>query len=227
MSKDYLETSYIMLGATVEEPGKGVCTAGYSPTLRQLMRIQRLDPKGVPHRWSHSKVYLERTDDRRRESWVPYDLPEVTSDPGRLTTPLRKMMNKLDTDLWTEGISYSNQHKRSLALLNVSMAKLVFEGNPYYDLAHHNDTRKSTKVRCPIRPRLIFRDVDGEQNLMLRDRGTFEYLRKVRYDPRRENISKILSLDTPRTLLIGNMGGLYQNRWLIISVFPQFTDTGV
>ncbi len=55
---------FVMLGKTVPEPNSDgrvfVCSAGVSPTLRQLVRVYPLARGGAPARWSVNAVKLER-----------------------------------------------------------------------------------------------------------------------------------------------------------------------
>ena len=65
---------FVMLGKTTPETDRQgritVCSAGWSPELKQLVRVYPLAVEKQPQDFSVSRIHLERNHkDTRRESW--------------------------------------------------------------------------------------------------------------------------------------------------------------
>lgn len=225
---------FVMLGTTVPEPrsdGRSfVCSAGWSPELRQLIRIYPLARRGAPHRWSVNRVSLERNpSDSRIESWkIAGDrspehhasINDGFSQVGTLTPPQRVGIADAAT---VSSIAEANARRLSLAVLHPrSTPELIFEHNPespdspelrLFDL---DDRPRDGARRFAYIPRLQFGDDDGAHRLMLRDWGVFEFMRKYGNE-RRMELGRALHLTPDSLLLVGNMSH-QRNAWLVISV---------
>jgi hypothetical protein len=87
---------------------------------------------------------------------------------------------------------------------------------PTLDMLGFARTDQRVAARFQHHPRLHFSDDNGDHDLMLRDWGCYEFLRK---NPGRNcELDEALNLSTAPPLLCGNFNR-YRNSWLIISVF--------
>jgi hypothetical protein len=225
---------FVMLGKTVPEPNSDdrvfVCSAGVSPTLRQLIRIYPLARTGAPARWATCAVTLERNPkDSRGESFKL---------AGDRTPAAHGHINEVFKvgDPWPEdhradllrgftvdSLAEANAHRRSLAVIHPEWIELDFEFNPESPASPQLqlfDTSKPVPEagakRFPFIPRLRFGDEGGTHRLMLRDWGAYEFLRK--HDAaRRFELANALHLDGSASLLVGNFNR-HRNSWLVISV---------
>ena len=239
---------FVMLGKTVPEPNSDgrvfVCSAGYSPTLRQLIRIYPLSRYAAPPTWSISRVKLERNPkDSRAESYqlAADRRPGVHDHINRAAFEVRGMVPKAQrAELLKRCVFPSiaaaeqrmpgyGKDKTSLAILHPESVELEFEHNPaspdspqlaLFDLPGGTP---SGARRFPYIPRLRFRDADGEHRLMLREWGVYELMRKhnnltqMTDAERRRYVSQALRLDRPCSLLVGNMNN-QRKAWLVIAV---------
>jgi hypothetical protein len=155
-------------------------------------------------------------------------------DPNNLTfrftelsAPLRpgkqqqELMGSIPRRAWVTSVSQANARLQSLALMPIDAgAKVLLRASKDYDPKHRDDIAYRTAVRCPSRPRLLFTDGEGvSQDMSLRDRGSFELLRKMKYSDKSESsLARALHLDLPRCLLVGNLTGQMANVWIVISV---------
>ena len=172
---------FVMLGKTVPEPQSDgrifVCSAGVSPTMKQLMRIYPLGRYGAPPRWSVSEVHLERNNsDSRRESWKRYNPKRGAEDDTNDEIVLkqreypRAARASLLRPYEVASIKEANARKLSLAVLHAAQYDLGFDHNPDSpdspQLALFDDGKPDPKgaKRFPYIPRLRFRDDDGDQS---------------------------------------------------------------
>lgn len=231
---------FVMLGTTVPEPSSDgrvfVCSAGYSPTLRQLIRVYPLARFGAPTRWSVNTVKLNRNPkDSRPES---YQLagdrrPGVHNHINRVfeahDTIAKAQRGELLKGCVAESIRDANDRRLSLAVLKAGDVEVCFEHNaaspesPQLALFDLPGDPPSGARRFPFIPRLRFTDAAGEHRLMLRDWGVYELMRKhnnltqmseaerVRY------VSNALHLGPSSSLLVGNFNQ-HRTSWLVISV---------
>lgn len=226
---------FIMLGKTVPEPNSDgrvfVCSAGYSPELRSLIRIYPLARHAAPKRWSVSRVPLERNPkDSRPESWKLAGDRTLGShehiNSVFCTYDHVKGMNRLnmlnDQHLWVNSIAEANDKRLSLALIQPKAApRLYYEHNPespdspQLKLFSTGEPEPQGAKRFPHIPRLEFVDKAGTHRLMLRDWGCYELMRK--HPGLTMDMSDALSLGPDSVLLIGNFNG-HRTSWLIISV---------
>lgn len=231
---------FVMLGTTVPEPKSDgrifVCSAGYSATLRSLIRLYPLARFGAPTRWSVSTVRLERNpEDHRAESFKlagdrsPENHRHINSlfridgqvSPSRRADLLRKCA--------VESITEANAKRLSLAIIHGRNMELEFEHNPtspdspQLALFPLEGEEPQGARRFPFIPRLHFDDEGGHHRPMLRDWGTYELMRKnnnlalVTEPQRRKYVGDALHLDESCSLLVGNLNN-QRNAWLVISV---------
>lgn len=227
---------FVMLGTTVPEPTrKGdrvfVCSAGVSAQRGELMRVYPLARRGIPHRWHTYRVPLERNpDDHRPESW------RITADrspghherineafvPTGQVVPDRRRADLL-APFRVGSIHEANARRLSLAVIHPEWTDLSFEANaaspdsPQLALFDTGQEPPKGARRFPFIPRLRFEDDCGEHNLMLRDWGCYELMRKHEHAYFRQHMASALHLRPSSCLLVGNMNHR-RNAWLIISV---------
>lgn len=226
---------FVMLGKTVPETNSDgrqfVCTAGYSMELRQAVRIYPMARRHCPARWSVSCVPVERNPkDTRRESW------KIRGDrrPGAhaaINEVIRPVMAKLPTshqreivaDLSVPSLKVANERRLSLCVvLPTSLPRLDLEQGEAVEMAPTPDMFGETSelpvaTRFRWHPRLRFADDDGAHDLMLRDWGCYELMRK-HGDEAALSLGEALNLSTAPPLLCGNLTR-FRTSWLVISVF--------
>ena len=232
---------FVMLGKTVPEPNSDgrvfVCSAGYSPTLRSLIRIYPLAMRSAPPSWSVNTVRLERNDkDTRAESFSlagdrapgQHDLINCEFVTAGAVLPDRRAA-LFHKSAYAASIDEANRQRRSLAIVHAESMAVEFEYNPDSpdspQLALFDVAPRPTlgAKRFPFIPRLRFKDVDGEHLLMLRDWGVFELMRKhnnladMTETERRRYLAGALHLDSSCSLLVGNFNRHY-TAWLVIAV---------
>ena len=225
---------FVMLGKTVPEPYVDgrifVCSAGVSPEMNTLMRIYPLARRYAPERWTVNRVQLERNPkDSRRESWKlagdrrvgEHEYINMTFH--RLGKVKERERARLLSKYVVPSIAVANERRMSLAVVHpLAMPRLLFEFNPSSPaaprLALFEDEviRPQRAERFAFIPRLQFSDDEGFHDLMLRDWGCFEFLRKYG-DDRRHELFDALHLTPQSSLLVGNMNH-HRNAWLVISV---------
>lgn len=231
---------FVMLGTTVPEPKSDgrifVCSAGYSATLRTLVRVYPLARSGAPARWSVSTVKLERNpEDSRAESFklagdrrpeTHHRINDMFRIDGMVPPPARAdLLRKCVVG----SIAEANERRMSLAIVQATDMNLEFEHNPkspespQLALFPMEGEEPQGARRFPFIPRLRFRDERGPHRLMLRDWGTYELMRKnnnlahITEPARRTYVGKALHLDASCSLLLGNLNN-QRNAWLVISV---------
>jgi hypothetical protein len=231
---------FVLLGTTVPEAmkdGRVVrCSAGYSVEHGALIRLYPLSPRGGLHRWDRFHVALERNPkDSRRESYKLAGDRHDQDAVDELTWQLQQ------NGLWQKvpesarladverfvvpSIKYLNDHRLSLGI--VAPEQLLdwsYEYNREADRAQQQfegmETPKpeSGRAAYPQRPKVRFRDADGEHNLSLNEHGCYEYLRKNPQAPQ-ENLFNNLrwgQAERDVRLLVGNLSH-QRNAWVIIA----------
>lgn len=229
-----------MLGQTVPEPNSDgrvfVCSAGISQEMRRLVRIYPLARRGIPHRWDIHRVSVElNPKDSRPESFkVTGDRsPEAherinehfakvgTARPGDRADLLRKYA--------VGSVKEANQKRLSLAVIHPQTIELDFDLNPdspdspqlsFFDGI---EPPKAGARRFPFIPRLRFLDDLGWNNLMLRDWGCYELMRKHEPEYYRPKMADALHLKPSSSLLIGNLNQ-HRTSWLVISVLSGLRE---
>ena len=148
---------FVMLGTTVAEPmsdGRvAVCSAGYSPELRKLVRIYPLGMADAPHRWSQNRIELERNNrDSRDESWTikgdrhrrdinqKFECIEKHVSAPTLAPQLNKHL--------VGSTHEADERRLSLALLRPQNARIVWRSNE----AHHDHEQGDRSPGCPTTP---------------------------------------------------------------------------
>lgn len=244
---------FVMLGKTVpEEDSQGrttVCSAGFSPQLRSLMRLYPLSRYEAPGRWTTSTARLERNPkDNRPESWklagerdrahhdyinrAAFEVgPELPK--GSRAELLRPYI--VESTSHADAILDRLGRHISLAIVQPREMALEFEYNPdspdspqmaLFDV----DEEQSGAQRFPWIPRLRFEDSQRERPPMLRDWGVYERMRKATdfalwtETDRRCHLIEALHLDPTCSLLVGNFNR-HRNRWLVISVLRGLRET--
>jgi len=227
---------FVMLGKTVPEEHTSdgrvfVCTAGYSPELKMPMRIYPMAWSGCPSRWSISRIPLERNPvDSRSESWkIKGDrspaaharINQLIELQYQKTHP--QQQREILTAMAVSSLRQANEERRSLCVLfPEDVPSLRFESPEHAAMAPTPDmfgfarTDQTVAARFNHHPRLQFSDNDGDHDLMLRDWGCYEFMRKT--PDRMRELDEALNLSTAPPLLCGNFNR-YRNSWLIISVF--------
>lgn len=228
---------FVMLGKTVPEiVGDGrqfVCTAGFSFELMQPIRIYPMARIGCPRRWSTSRLPLERNPkDSRHESWkIRGDRrPGLHDQINSVITPIEKTISaerqrEIVSALAVPSLKQANEQRRSLCvLLPAEVPRLRFEPGESAEMAPTPDLFGNVPnlpviERFKWHPRLEFIDEEGHKhNLMLRDWGCYELMRKRGEDYGTHWLEESLNLLTAPPLLCGNLNR-FRNSWLIISVF--------
>jgi hypothetical protein len=226
---------FVMLGKTVPEANSDgrqfVCTAGYSFELRQPIRIYPMARVSCPPRWSVSRIPLERNPkDSRPESWrIKGDrragaherINEVIETNAAKIAPT--FQREIVTTMAVASLKEANDRRLSLCvLLPEDIPCLVMEPGEDAEMAptpdmFGNTPEMSVAARFKWHPRLRFTDEGGRHDLMLRDWGCYELMRKHGDIPA-ATMSEALNLTTAPPLLCGNINR-FRNSWLVISVF--------
>ncbi len=214
---------FTLLGKTVPEPARRdnreyVCSAGISPELG-LVRIYRLPTWPTPKRWHTYRVPVERDrqDDSRRESFKVqkdgvFELVGKTNAQN-----LTRTLNRCRVG----SIKEANEKELSLAILQPTNMELYFRENadapdsPILSLFDVHPRPNSGAKRFAHLPRMKFHDDLGGRDLMVRDWGCFEWMRK--YPDDYASLRSTLHLTAESSLLIGNFNQI-RTQWLIISV---------
>jgi hypothetical protein len=228
---------FVMLGKTVPEANSDgrefVCTAGFSIELGLPVRIYPMARGHCPKRWSVCRVPVERNPkDTRLESWkIKGDRsPARHWNTNNVIGVVQDRLHPADQKKIVEALSVSsikeaNQRRLSLCIIQPrEIPFLTFEPGESAQMAPTPDLfdylpALPVKQRFENHPRLIFHDEDGEHDLMLRDWGCYELMRK-RPD-RTTSVSYLeeaLNLSTAPPLFCGNLNR-FRNSWLVISVF--------
>lgn len=228
---------FVMLGKTVPESNSDgrqfVCTAGYDRELRKPVRIYPMARRDCPHRWSVSCVPVERNSkDSRNESW------KIRGDRGlgqheQINTVISIVQKTISPDIQREilgalevkSLKQANEECRSLVVLFPDdVPYLTFEQGDQVQMAptpdlFGNDPHLPVAQRFKWHPRLQFTDSEGfKHNLMLRDWGCYELMRKQGDEYALDNLGEALNFSTAPPLLCGNLNQ-HRNSWLIISAF--------
>lgn len=234
---------FVMLGKTVPEAAKRsdrimVCSAGYSPTLRRLIRVYPLARRNAPKAWSINTVSLEHNpDDSRAESFrlvgdrstgAHEDINRAFARNGEISPGARSAL--FPKSAFVDSIAEANAKRLSLAIVQPRNMRMGFEYNPsspespeltLFDL---DAPLERGGRRFPYIPRLAFTDGDGtERSPMYREWGVYELMRKHEYlvgmteSERERYVGGAMHLDESCSLLVGNLSN-QRTAWIVISV---------
>jgi hypothetical protein len=224
---------FVLLGRTVPEPNSNgrtfVCSAGVSAELRQLLRVYPLAIRGGPRRWGCYRVPVERNPaDSRVESWKiksalrTEDHDRVNEEFQRVAEIPRAARADLLRRFVVPSIAEADRQRLSLAIVEPDTIALDFEYNPESPdspqlalFESDADKPRFGARRFPFIPRLRFADADGSHNLMLRDWGCYEFMRKRPGE--HGQLGGALHIGSESSLLVGNMSHR-RTAWLVISV---------
>jgi len=226
---------FVMLGKTVPEANSDgrhfVCTAGYSLELKQAIRIYPMARQQCPKRWSVSRIPVERNmKDSRRESWKirgdrrpgAHDFINGVIEPV-MAAISPAMQKEIVKDLRASSLKAANDRRLSLCVVfPEDIPRLDLEQGDAVEMAPTPDMfgdtpALSVSTRFRWHPRLRFDDGGGKHDLMLRDWGCYELMRK-HGDEMALSLGEALNLTTAPPLLCGNLNR-FRNSWLVISVF--------
>lgn len=226
---------FIMLGRTEPQQTKNsgitVCSAGYSETLRSLVRIYPIDIGVSIPKFSVCQAKLVRNSDIRNESFRLADEPNNLLVTGRLT---KKEQDSLKEKLFkskSESIGALNNCRASLGILVPSRISGYWKSKAAlskenFQLEMDIAPKDKPLFNMPEVPLLKVTNEDGSvNNLQLRDWGCSEFIRRYVLPGRyaKDEIWNALHFDKPQMLLVGNMRH-FPTSWLAISTF---TLTGV
>jgi hypothetical protein len=223
---------FLMLGKTKpEERSDGrtfVCSAGYSPTLRSLIRVYPLAMREAPKRWDIHSVNLERNPkDPRPASYRiaaqrdPDHHTWINREFHRTGTVRRaERAKQFHHSVFIDSIQQANHERKSLGLINPLEVEVQWRRpdtrNPLdvHQLELFSVAAKDKPERIPY---LAFTDSDGDHALQLRDWGVYELMRTHGPDYASRNTAQALHLNPDSVLLVGNVLS-HQRVWLVISV---------
>lgn len=227
---------FVMLGKTVPEVNSDgrefVCTAGFSMELGQAVRIYPMARGHCPRRWSVCRVPVERNPkDTRAESWKikgdrsPGAHQHINDVIDVVTNKLAPSEQRKIVDALTvSSIKEANERRLSLCVIRSPRKPMLDrEAGETAELAPTPDLfdylpAVPVKRRFDWHPRLIFEDEDGKHDLMLRDWGCYELMRKYPEKTSPAYLEEALNLSAATPLFCGNLNR-FRNSWLVISVF--------
>lgn len=215
---------FVMLGRTVPEQSKKhgmvACSAGYSKEYGGFVRIYPLPMDYKIPRWSICRVEVERPKtDNRRESFKIKD--------GTFIEVVGKSDKSSEYDflenMQARSIASLNQDRDSLAILKPKDIAFRFDamkpGEEYQlDLPMFEKECENTP-----KPRIQFRDNDGNHDIQLRDWGSSIFLQKGYEQHKLWSALKLNDSRYEHLLFCGNHN-VHRNNWLVISVISRKID---
>jgi hypothetical protein len=211
---------FVMLGKTAPETDRQgrvtVCSAGWSPELRQLVRIYPLAVENAPPDFSVSQVRLERNHkDSRHESWkiagdrsadvhsginARFDVKRILNDRSSLAEQIPIVGS----------IREANEKRLSLAVIQPEVKpNFYLERNTARILGGEKVCTKSYKYT----PRLKFSLNGSLHKLKYLNQEVYDYIKPSSKD----DFWKIQGrFKRNPKLLVGNMFA-YRNNWLVIA----------
>ena len=211
---------FVMLGKTAPEMDRQgrmtVCSAGWSPELRQLIRIYPLAVENAPPNFSVSQVKLERNHkDSRHESW------KIAGDRGvdvhhniNSRFEVKRMLNDwnglVDQIPVVSSIKDANARRLSLAVIQPEdRPEFYLERNKAKEVVKKAAGSKSFKYI----PRLNFKLGDSNHKIKYLNQEVYDYITPTS----KSNFWKVKNRfkNNPK-LLVGNMFA-YRNNWLVIA----------
>ena len=213
---------FVMLGKTTPETDRQgrvtVCSAGWSPELKQLVRVYPLSTKKAPPDFSVSQVRLERNSrDTRPESWKiqgdrDISVHENINSRFDVKSIINDWSSLLNTIPQVGSMAEANSRKLSLAIVKPDTApKYYFDENKSWKDNRDKVCSKSYKWT----PRVSFTLSGKTHKLKYLNQEAYEFMTPKSRGFFRHVASKFKSI--PK-LLVGNMFA-YRNNWLVISAF--------
>lgn len=211
---------FVMLGKTAPEIDRQgrvtVCSAGWSPELKQLVRIYPLAVDNAPPDFSVSQIRLERNHrDTRHESWkiagergvdvhcginARFDVKYILNDHESLIEQIPLV----------QSIEEANQKRLSLAVIQPEgKPNFYLEKNPNYYTKKKSSGTKTYKYL----PRLQFGLSGRTHKLKYLNQEVYRHLKPTN----KTDFWRISGRfkDNPK-LLVGNMFA-HRNNWLVIA----------
>ena len=211
---------FVMLGKTAPEMDRQgrmtVCSAGWSPELRQLVRIYPLAVDNTPPDFSVSQVRLERNHkDSRHESWkIAGDRSAEIHSGINARFDVRYILNDRDSLIKQIPVASSIQEANSKRL---SLAVIQPENKPKFYLEKNRNflvgaKTAGTKAYKYI-PRLQFMLEGKTHKLKYLNQEVYQHLK-----PKNKTDFWRISGRFKRNpkLLVGNMFA-HRNNWLVIA----------
>lgn len=211
---------FVMLGKTAPETDRQgrvtVCSAGWSPELRQLVRIYPLAVENAPPDFSVSQVRIERNDrDTRHESWKIAGDRSLNVHAGINTRfDVKRILNDrqslIDQIPLVGSIQEANQKRLSLAVIQPDhKPNFYLEKNSNWLVSGKEVSTKSYKYI----PRVEF-SLDGNKHkLKYLNQEVYQHLKPTN----KSDFWRIAGrFKRNPKLLIGNMFA-YRNNWLVIA----------
>ena len=227
---------FIVLGRTVPEEsktyGQSVCMAGYSPELRQLLRIYPLRVHSQIKARSILSVEVERNKkDSRFESWALKERDERQSvQVVDKEVDKEKLIPYFERHI-SESIVELNQKRLSLGVIKPDSYEVVLRSRENIkhpdQLCFFDDFKKSFDFKTAnsyfTAPYIRITCGSSVQCIQIREWGVYELIRKAEIERKRltpEYIRKALYLDENKDVffVVGNMNQ-HRNNWLIIKSF--------
>lgn len=214
---------FIMLGRTVPEASKKhgmvVCSAGYSREMRQFLRVYPLNTLARLPRWSRCRLSLRRnSEDSRQESWRLQEDQEAEITGKAIKSEEFQALAKMASP----SIAVLNANRASLGIIKPTAIKGRFDGMQPQE--ERIPDLFGTDMGMKKRPRLLFKDADGDHDIQLRDWGSYEFLRK-QPETNHYKLWSALNLDNDHyehLLFVGNHNQ-HRNNWLVIGVISEKT----
>lgn len=211
---------FVMLGKTAPEMDRQgrvtVCSAGWSPELRQLVRIYPLAVENAPPDFSVSQVRLERNyKDTRHESWKIAGDRSVEVHSGiNARFDVKHILNDkqglIDQIPLVSTISEANEKRLSLAVIQPDFKPSFYlEQNRNY---HSSGKSVGTKTYKYV-PRLGFSLGGNVHRLKYLNQEVYKHLKPTN----KTDFWRISGRfkQNPK-LLVGNMFA-HRNNWLVIA----------
>lgn len=244
---------YVVLGQTVPERRIRtgviqVCSAGYSPTLRQLVRLYPLPVSLGGKRWHRYIVPVERNPQDWRKESLRIAAPDRHESLDRVADVMNLdgIQDRVATlaelermRLKASSIDELNEKRLSLGLIDIKDVQGVWAENAeheefgadqltLFNLPQHGNHARSqagrgdiTRRAYPVWSRLQFCDAHGRRDLMFNSWDVYEWLRKFGQGHAPDDVWSRYKLGDPayrHLALVGNMAQ-HPNRWLVISLF--------
>jgi len=216
-----------------------VCAAGYSPTMKQLVRIYPLPVCFGGHRWDKYMVPVERNkkDSRRESLKIPNDLRVGEFSDLERTHELMTFIGKERREdcleelekLASPSIKYLNSERRSLGIIKPRNIEGYWADNPEHTpLFERSGLFEKTRTEITKKgharwARVRARDEDGEIDLMLNAWDVYEWHRRHSDRHPLSDVWENLQIGSEKhdhLLLVGNMSHL-RRRWLVIAVLSM------